>query len=46
MVQIVNILGEILFIQGELERSTTDLRKILKKNPDVLWLKYLYGSKA
>ena len=35
-----------LILQGESERSTTDLWKIIKINPDVLWLKYLYGSKA
>ena len=34
------------FIQGESERSTTDLWKIININPDVLWLKYLYGSNA
>ena len=29
-------------LQGESERSTTDLWKIIEKDMGVLWLKYLY----
>ena len=43
---LVVMMVSIIVLQGESERSTTDFEKSLQKNPNALWLKYLYGSKA
>ena len=43
---ISSILTKWIHVQGESERSTPNFLKIIKKNPDVLWLKYVYGLKA